>query len=147
MTGSCPRGFDDRLLSGLVDGELTQQDEQRTTLHVAECERCRELLQELRALREVTMSTRLQEPSAGDWNEAPRTHGSRLARLVGWPLLLVWLAGVVGFALWQVATGPEAPLEKLLVFGGLSGVALLFLSVLLDRIRSARTDRYRGVQR
>ena len=37
--------------------------------------------------------------------------------------------------------------ERLLVFGGLSALALLFCSVVLDRIASARTDPYREVER
>jgi hypothetical protein len=54
---------------------------------------------------------------------------------------------VTGFALWHVWTSPEGLLEKLLVFGGLAALVLLFLSILLDRIRTARTDRYSEVDR
>ena len=36
---------------------------------------------------------------------------------------------------------------RVLVFGGLSAFALLFLSVLLDRINAARTDPYREVEK
>jgi len=38
-------------------------------------------------------------------------------------------------------------LEKLLIFGGLTAFGLLFLSVLIDRIKAARTDRYWGVEK
>ena len=37
--------------------------------------------------------------------------------------------------------------EKLLIFGGLSGAALLFVSVLIDRLAIMRNDPYRRVQR
>jgi anti-sigma factor RsiW len=39
------------LLSGFVDGELTQQERQRVRLHCEECDECRENLANLRALR------------------------------------------------------------------------------------------------
>ena len=43
---------------------------------------------------------------------------------------------------------PSEPLfEKILVFGLFLGIALLFLSVLSERIRESRTDRYKGVQK
>jgi hypothetical protein len=38
-------------------------------------------------------------------------------------------------------------LEKTLIFGGLAAFGLIFLSVLLDRIKTARTDRYREVEK
>jgi hypothetical protein len=34
-----------------------------------------------------------------------------------------------------------------LVVSGLAGLGLLFVSVLLDRLRSAKTDRYRRVDK
>jgi hypothetical protein len=37
--------------------------------------------------------------------------------------------------------------EGLLVFGGVAGVALLFLGVLLDRLHVLKTDRYREVRK
>ena len=59
----------------------------------------------------------------------------------------VWLLVVAGFGLWHLWQSPEGLFEKLLVFGGLTAFGLLFLSVLIDRISSARTDRYRGVEK
>ena len=55
--------------------------------------------------------------------------------------------GVSAFALGQLWTGPATTWEKLVAFGAISGVALVFFSVLVDRLRVARTDRYRGVKK
>ncbi|MBT8071421.1 MAG: zf-HC2 domain-containing protein, partial [Gammaproteobacteria bacterium] len=40
------------LLSGFIDGELTQQQRQLVTLHCDNCDECRENLAGLRELRE-----------------------------------------------------------------------------------------------
>jgi hypothetical protein len=93
------------------------------------------------------MSTRFVEPSDEQWDERPRAISSRFSRSLGWLLTIGWLVVVTGYSLWQLWHSPEAPFEKLLVFGGLTALGLLFLSVLIDRIRSIRTDRYREVSK
>ena len=150
MTEKCPGGFDQVLLSGYLDRELTQGTFQRVQVHLADCEACRSVLDDLSRLREVTLSTKLLTPPDDQWKETPLTPSSRLFRRAGWGLVMiwgVWALAVAGYALWQFATGPERLLEKVCVFGGISGVLLLFLSVLMDRLRLARSDPYTRVQR
>ncbi len=62
-------------------------------------------------------------------------------------LLLAWAAGLTGLVVGHLWTGPESLTEKLIAFGGLSGVALVFLSVVIDRLKTLRTDPYRRVQK
>jgi len=147
MKDECPQGFDQRLISGFIDGELFQQDEQRVRLHLEGCPACGELAQELQTLREVTMATKFVVPTDDQWREAPRSAGSRWARGLGFVLVVIWMVAMLAFAGWELATGPAQPFEKAMVFGGGLGIGLLFVSVLLDRIRTARTDRYKGVER
>lgn len=147
MNERCPTMFDEKLLSGFLDGELTQGAEQRVRLHLAACTHCRALLEELTTIREATMSTEFVQPRDDQWDERPRGATSRLSRSVGWVLAVVWLTAVTGFTLWHVWQSPEGLFFKLLVFGGLAAFALLFLSILVDRIRTARTDRYSEVDR
>jgi len=142
---SCGRRFDEELLSGYLDGALTQGERQRVRLHLEDCPACRAELAEMTDLREAAMSTRFALPADDQWNEAPRGAVSRLSRGTGWLLVVVWIVAVAGFALWELATGPASLVEKLLVFAGLSGAALLFVSVLVDRLRTWPVDRYRRV--
>jgi anti-sigma factor RsiW len=147
MTDTCTGRFDQALLSGHLDGELTQADEQRVRIHLEDCAVCRANYEELSKLREVAMTTHLDQPRDLQWNERPRGLFSSLSRGFGWLVLIVWAIGTGGFALWQLATGPEALAEKLIVFGGLFGLGLLFVSILVDRLRAAQTDPYREVQK
>jgi hypothetical protein len=93
------------------------------------------------------MTTSFHTPPDDSWNEAPGSGWSRLSLRLGWLLVVLWGLSLGGFALWQLWTGPERLLTKLLAFGGISGFALLALSVLLDRLESYRTDRYRRVEK
>lgn len=147
MNGLRCEGFPEELLSGWLDQELTQADEQRVRLHLEGCPRCRALLDELKTIREVAMTTKFDEPGPAEWGELPRGRASAAFRSLGWTVAVVWLCATAGYALWQLATSPEGMTERLLAFGGIAGVALLFVSVVIDRVRARRTDRYEGVQR
>jgi Putative zinc-finger len=147
MPEACGRRFDEALLSGFVDGVLTQADQQRVRVHVEDCVVCRSEVDEMLRLKEVTMSSQFRVPADDQWSETPRGGTSRLVFGVGWLLIVVWLAGVTTFGLWQFWTSDEPILGKLMAVAFPSGIVLLFLSVLIDRIRAMRTDRYRGVQK
>jgi Putative zinc-finger len=147
MPEACGRRFDEALLSGFVDRVLTQADEQSVRVHVEDCAVCRREVEEMSRLKEVTMSSQFKMPADHQWSEAPRGGTSRLAFGVGWSLIVVWLAGVTGFGLWEFWTSDGPILGKLIAVAVPSGIVLLFLSVLIDRLKAMRTDRYRRVQK
>ena len=72
MTDQCPRAFDETLISGHLDGELTQAAQQKVRLHLQDCGHCRALLSELQAMRETTISTVFSTPDDDQWDEAVR---------------------------------------------------------------------------
>ncbi len=137
--------FDEELLSGYLDGVLVQQDEQRVRVRLESSSEARELLAQLREIREAAMSTSFTKQPDVQWSEKPRGGVSRWTRGLGFLLFLAWAVGIVGYGLWSVATGPESLFGKLAVFGLVSGIVLLLLSVLLDRLKVAKSDPYRGV--
>ena len=137
--------FDEALLSGYLDGELTQAEEQRVRIHLEDHPDARALLDEMQQTREATMTTRLEVPEDIQWDERPRGPLSLLTRRLGWWILVAWTVCVAAYGLWQFFTSPEHLVEKLVAATAVSGFGLLFASVLLDRVRDARTDRYRRV--
>ena len=143
----CGRAFDEALLTGFVDGALTQADEQRVRIHLEDCRECRTTVDDLQENREVTMTSQFETPPDDQWDETPRGLFSGLSFGIGWLMILAWAAVMASFAVWQILTGPENLLVKLLFFGGLSGFALLLLSVVIDRLKVLPTDRYRGVKK
>ena len=147
MTDPCPHDFDQSLISGMLDHELRQSDEQRVCLHLEDCSHCRALYEELQELREATMSTRFSEPDDSQWDERPRGGASWSAFGLGWLTAVVWIVALSSYGLWQFWQGSANLMERVLVFGGLSAFALLFISVLIDRLQTARDDPYREVQK
>ena len=147
MARNCTRSFDEELISGYVDGALPQMDAQRVRLHLEDCSVCRSLLDELETLRETAMSTRFHAPDDDEWPELPKTRGGRISRSMGWVVLVAWLLAVSGLALWRLFTESGNPWEIFLALGLPGGILLLFVSVLLDRLRELKTDRYTGVHR
>ncbi len=147
MPTNCERSFDEELISGYLDDALPQMQAQRVRLHVEDCGACRTLLEELATLRQTAMSTRFNVPDDDEWPELPKTRSGRFSRSMGWVVLIAWLVVVSGLALWRLFTSSGDPLEIFLVLGLPGGVLLLFVSVLLDRLRDLKTDRYTGVHR
>lgn len=147
MTDACPRGFDTTLLSGLLDRELTQADRQRVRLHIEDCPHCRRHFHELERLREIAMNTHFEVPDDRQWDERPSGGLSALSRSAGWLMITLWAVALTSFGLYQAWIGAENLWVRLAVFGGLAGFALVFLSILVDRIRKAASDPYAGVEK
>jgi len=143
----CGRRFDEALLSGYLDGALTQRERQLVSLHIESCADCRAELDDLAALRAAARGTAFALPADDEWGELPRTAGSRALRLGGWGLILVWLAVVVGSGLVELMRAAVPAWERVAVAGVVAGLALLLLSVLVDRLRELRHDRYRRIEK
>lgn len=141
---TCRRPFDEALLSGYLDDALIQLERQRVRVHLEDCPECRELLDGLRELRETARTTRFAIPDIA-WDERPLTPASRLLRGAGWTLAIVTLSAVAIIAV--VLLAGVGGLGAALGFGGMGAVGMLFLSVLFDRLRVARTDPYREVHK
>ena len=50
--------FDETSISGYLDGELTQRDDQRVRLHLEDCAECRAIADGMRKMKEATMMKR-----------------------------------------------------------------------------------------
>jgi predicted anti-sigma-YlaC factor YlaD len=144
---SSRQSFSEELLSGYLDGVLTQADEQRVRILLESSDEYRALYDDMRRLRETTMSTSFRPIEDDLWDEAPRSSVSSLARNLGWAVLAVWFVGVMVLILWMPDFAVDKTLARLMVGGGLGGVALLLVSAALDRWRSSRKDIYREVKK
>lgn len=140
-------GFDEVLISGYLDGELTQGDEQRVRIHLEDCADCRNVADEMRKIKEATMTTEFQTPDDTQWDESPRGRISGFFSNFGWLIAIAWLVAVIGYGIWQAATDVENLWEVVLVFGLWLGFGLVFLSVLIDRLRTFKTDPYRKIEK
>ena len=142
MSEPGPKQFDEALISAYLDDELTQQESQRVRLHLEDCAESRAIFEELKQIREASMDTRFESIPDDQWDERPR--GS-LSRVFVWVGLAVLLVTIVTAIIVDIVDPGE--LETLLKIGFYGGGLLVFLSVLIDRLKTYKTDRYRGVEK
>ena len=137
----------EEMLGGYLDGELTQQDRQRVEVHVETCERCRKTLAELEEIREGVGRLQHPEPTAEQWSTMMRITVTKTSRDLGWLLGIGGGVLLAGYATYEFATDDStAALVKVAVAGIFGGMALLLLSVLIDRLRARKSDKYKDVE-
>ena len=136
------------LLSGYLDGELTQQEHQRVRLLCESSASCREKLEELRALREQVGQMSFGTHDADQWRENMNDIPTRTTRGLGWLLLIggaLIAAGVFVVEFFRNVDGLGL-VERLIIGGIYGGLLLLFVSVLRQRLIERKKDKYKDVE-
>ena len=134
-------------LSGLLDGELTQQERQRVELHCDTCETCRNELEELEAIRQRVGEGRLSDLDQGVWRELMGDMTVRTSRTIGWLLLVGGILAAAGLGVYEIVFDSSVGLfEKFIVAAIYFGMAGLFFSVLRQRLIERKTDKYKDVE-
>ncbi len=144
---NCSEKLEEAVISAYLDGELTQQEKQRVSLHLDKCKSCSRIYKELKEIRALALETDFHLPADSQWDEKPCNMFSALARMSGWCIIVLWLLVVSVYGLWQFATGDEGFWEKLFFFGIIAGFSGLFISVLIDRLKNLKNDKYSKVER
>ena len=135
------------LISGHIDGELTQQDSQRVELHLESCVACRRTYEGMSQLRQKVGQLTYGEMSNEEWSQMMNDLTVRTSRATGWILYVVGLLIVVGYGAYEFAVDDELPaLLKTGIAGIVVGVILLFVSVLRQRLIARKSDKYKDVQ-
>lgn len=136
------------LLSGFIDGELTQQDRQRVQLHIDGCKKCSADVDELRLLRQTVGKARLSRLDDDVWREAMDDTMVKASRGIGWLLVVGAVLLGAGLGVYELVSSPSSMslLEKMIVGGVYGGMLLIFISVLRQRLIERKTDRYKDVE-
>lgn len=135
------------LLSGYVDGELTQQQRQRVSLHCEGCEECRQILSDLRELREKVGKAGLSEVGEDKWRETMNDNTVQTTRRIGWLMFIAGLLAIAGIGVFEFLFSDETPVAmKLIIIAVYGGLAILLFSVLRQRLIERKTDKYKDVE-
>lgn len=135
------------LISGYLDNELTQQEQQQLRVHLASCRDCQRIHQDLRRMQEDIGQLRYPEPETRQLEQLMQEPGAAGLRRFGWTALI---AGAILFAsIWLVLVliVSDMPwfMRLILILLG-AGSAALFISVLRQRLIARKTDKYRRVK-
>jgi predicted anti-sigma-YlaC factor YlaD len=135
------------LLSGYIDGELTQQQQQRVRIHCESCRDCAEELERLEELRREVGRSRLSPLSDDIWREHMKEPTVELSRGLGWILFIVGVLGLSAIGVYEfvIDTSMAAHIK---VISGLIWVGLgaLLISVLRQRLIERKSDKYKDVE-
>ena len=140
------------LMMGYLDNELSDEQKNRFEEHLAGCPDCAGELKEFQKLKAITDEVTLVEPEDRIWQDYWSGVYNRIERSIGWIIFSVsaiLLAIYGGFKLIEeiVTDATVGMLLKLGLLALIIGLAILFVSVLRERIYFWSKDRYRNVRR
>ncbi len=131
-------------ITGHLDGELDAQETSALEAHLEDCPACK---REYEAMKTLIVGTtaclKIAPPPEETWDAFLDNVYNRLERKTGWMLLIAGLIASAAYGALLFVAVPWAgwPL-KVLLGALLAGLAILFVSVLRQRMRAAKTDRY-----
>jgi predicted anti-sigma-YlaC factor YlaD len=147
---SCPEYKD--LMMGYLDGELNDQQKSRFESHLQSCSDCAAEFEQFKRLKNITDSVALAEPEDAMWQQYWSGVYNRIERGIGW--ILISVAGIAlliygGFrAVEAFIKDPTVEvLLKVTVLAFIAGLAVLFVSILRERLYFWKKDRYKDVRR
>lgn len=140
------------LMMAYLDNELDDEQREAFEQHLASCPECAREMKEFAKLKQVTDCVSLTEPEDRVWEQYWGNVYNRIERGIGWTLFSI--AGIVlviygGFkAIEDIVKDPTVGfLLKAGLLALLAGLAILFVSVLRERLYFWSKDRYRDVRR
>lgn len=139
----------DESLSGYLDGELTQKDRQRVDRHIEGCARCTGRLRELESLSASVGKLRVDasQDDQRQWRKVMDKAFERTASGIGWLLVVGAVFVLGGYAGYEFLLADMEPTFVKWAVGALYlGLAVLLLSVLRQRLRARKTDKYKDVE-
>mgnify|MGYP000017570622 FL=1 len=149
------------LISGYLDGELPQSDRQRVELILEDCEQCAATHREIKKLREGVSSLSFDQLTETEKSNMTKNATSGVGSGLGQILAITGLILVYGVGAcwlsWELVTdakfaetGDVKDQVPFFIRFGLpaliGGIGILFFTVLFQRLKVAKTDKYTDVQ-
>ncbi|MBN2271446.1 MAG: zf-HC2 domain-containing protein [Sedimentisphaerales bacterium] len=139
------------LLMGYLDNELSAEQRRRFEEHLAGCSDCTAELEEFKKLKAITDEFSLAEPEDRIWQDYWGGVYNRIERGIGWIMFSVAgiaLAIYCGFkAIEELIKDPGIEITlKIGLLALIAGLAILFVSILRERLYFWKRDRYKDVR-
>ena len=134
-------------LNARSDGECTPAQEGWLADHLQGCADCAFEWAALERTRLAFEHARLREPADFEREALERALGPKLLETAGWSLFIGGALILSIFAAMEVFDNDGPLLQHLALAAVLGGLIMIFVRVLLERLRVQRHDPYRDVQR
>jgi hypothetical protein len=134
------------MLSGYLDGELTQQEAQKVMLLLDSDESYRQLHDEMAIMRQEVQSLSLQDNELEHLDRLFQEPVAKNSRLFGFALLAISSVIIVAMVMYFVFMNAAISLLLKCAIAGLGfGALLLLFSVLRQRITVSRGEKYKRI--
>ena len=135
------------LLSGYLDGELTQQEAQKVMLLLESDEEYKRLHDEMASMRHEIQSLSLQDSELEHLEQLFEEPVAKTSRLFGFALIAVSSVILVAFILYSVLiTSALSLFLKFAISAMCIGSLFLLFSVLRQRLISTKNDKYNRIK-
>ncbi len=131
------------LLSGYLDGELTQQEAQKVMLWLENDNEYKKLHDELLSMRQEVQSLSLQENELDHLDKLIKEPIAKTSRILGFILICSSATILIGFLLFFILTNPAISLAIKIGIGLMgTGSLLLLISVLRQKMLNTSNEKY-----
>ena len=140
------------LMMAYMDNEIDDDQRRAFEEHVAHCPQCAKEMEEFTKLKRLTDNVTLVEPEDRMWEQYWQSVYNCIERGLGWVLFSVAAIALLVYGGFQVIEKliRDETVGLLLKVGLLTllvGLAILFVSILRERVYFWRRDRYKNVRR
>lgn len=139
-------------LMGYLDNELSDEQQRRFEEHLAGCPDCAAELEEFKKIKAITDEVSLAEPEDRIWQDYWSGIYNRIERGIGWIMFSVAAIALgiyCGFrAIEELIKNPDVEVVlKIGLLALIAGLAILFVSVVRERLYFWKRGRYKDVRR
>lgn len=133
-------------LSGFLDGELSQQESQRVSVHLTQCASCKQTYEQLKQIQGAVSETFYPNLEQQKMNAVLDDLTSRRMFDFAWFALVSGVLISVVFGVYHFLLDSSIPLFSKVVMSLIWGGGIgLFLTVLRQRLIISKTDKYNKV--
>jgi predicted anti-sigma-YlaC factor YlaD len=139
-------------MMGYLDDELDDAQKKTFEEHLESCKDCAAEFEQFKKLKKVTDSVKLAEPEDVLWKNYWSGVYNRFERGIGWVLMSVTGIALIIYGLFKAVEGiikdPNVEVVlKIAILAFIAGLAVLFVSILRERLYFWKKDRYKDVRR
>ena len=140
------------LMMGYLDNELDEQQKKMFTEHLDQCPECQKELAEFKDLKQLADEVALTEPTDELWQQYWKNIYNRFERTLGWIFLSIAAIYLLLYGCFmlieEIIQDPTvADILKDGLVAIIIGFAILFVSVLRERLCLRKKDRYKDIRR
>ena len=140
------------LMMAYLDDELDDRQRKAFEAHVAACRGCAEELAQFQQLKALTDRAALAEPEDRIWQQYWGNVYNRMERGLGWMISSIAAILLFVYGSWtaieRIIRDPAVGLFlKITLLALIAGVAILFVSVLRERLFFWKRERYKDLRR